>query len=63
MWTHLLSAIGLVLVIEGVLPFLSPQRWQKTILKMAQSPPSVLRLISLGSMLIGLLILYALHGG
>lgn len=62
MWIHLLSAIGLVLVIEGMLPFLSPQRWRKTILKMAQSPTSILRLIGLGSMLIGLLILYALHG-
>lgn len=54
---ELIRAIALVLVIEGVLPFLSPDGWRQAMMQAGRLPDRVLRLVGLGSMLIGLIIL------
>lgn len=54
----LLSALALMLVIEGLLPFLSPALWRETFRKMTELSDNQLRFIGLGSMLGGLLLLY-----
>ncbi|MEW5943622.1 MAG: DUF2065 domain-containing protein [Pseudomonadota bacterium] len=54
----LLPALALVLVIEGLLPFLSPVLWRETFRKMTELSDSQIRFIGLGSMLGGLLLLY-----
>jgi uncharacterized protein YjeT (DUF2065 family) len=58
MWDELLAAFGLMLVLEGVLPFLSPHALRQTLLQMAQLEDRVLRFAGLASMALGLLVLY-----
>ncbi|MBV1790509.1 DUF2065 domain-containing protein [Marinobacterium sp. D7] len=61
LWRELMIAFCLMLVIEGVLPFLYPQRWRQLVVQLADIDDSVLRGIGLVSMLIGLLALYLIH--
>lgn len=58
MWDGLLAAFGLMLVFEGILPFLNPRASRLTLLRIAQLEDRLLRSIGLGSMLLGLLVLY-----
>ncbi|WP_409998282.1 DUF2065 domain-containing protein, partial [Escherichia coli] len=47
MWQQLGIALCLVLVLEGILPFLCPQQWRSAIMSLAQLSESRLRLIGL----------------
>ena len=58
MWENLIPALALVLVIEGMLPFLSPRGWRDAMSQAAQLPDNVLRTIGFVSMMAGLIILY-----
>lgn len=58
MWEHVISALSLVLVIEGMLPFLSPRGWRDTMSQAAKLPDNVLRTLGFVSMMIGVIILY-----
>jgi uncharacterized protein YjeT (DUF2065 family) len=53
-----LTALGLVLVIEGIMPFLFPEAWRDTLRKVAQFHDGQVRFIGLTLMLIGLLLIY-----
>jgi uncharacterized protein len=61
MWQELGIALCLVLVLEGILPFLCPQHWRETLLQLTQWPDRQLRLMGLASMLLGTIVLYWLH--
>ena len=61
MWDELLAAFGLMLVLEGILPFLSPGALRQTLLRLAQLEDRVLRFAGLASMMLGLLVLYYLR--
>ncbi len=61
MWHDLLAAFGLMLVVEGILPFLNPSGIRQALLQMTQMEDRVLRLVGLGSMLAGLLVLYVIR--
>jgi len=54
----LLTAIALMLVIEGVLPFLVPTLWRETFRRLIEMSDGQIRFIGLTSMLAGLLLLY-----
>ncbi len=54
----LLVAIALMLVIEGVLPFLVPGVWRETFRRLTAMSDGQIRFIGLTSMLAGLLLLY-----
>jgi uncharacterized protein YjeT (DUF2065 family) len=54
----LLTALALMLVIEGVLPFLMPALWRETFRKLTEMSDGQIRFIGLTSMLAGLLLLY-----
>ena len=56
--TALLTALALMLVLEGILPFLSPDTLRRVIHQMAAMDNRSLRLSGLLSMLTGLLLLY-----
>jgi len=58
MWNDLLAAIALLLVMEGILPFLNPRALRATLQQMLKLDDRALRLIGLGSMLLGLALLY-----
>ena len=55
---ELIRAIALVLVIEGMLPFLSPDGWRQAMLQAGRLSDKTLRIIGFASMLAGVLILY-----
>ena len=50
---ELAVAFCLMLVIEGILPFIAPKRWRNLILMLDEVDDSTMRLIGLGSMLTG----------
>ena len=51
-------ATGLILIMEGVLPALSPVAFRETMLKIAQMSDQALRHIGMVSMLAGAVVLY-----
>jgi uncharacterized protein YjeT (DUF2065 family) len=53
----LLTALGLMLVIEGVLPLLLPQAWRDTFTRMIALKDGQLRFVGLASVLGGLLLI------
>ena len=53
----LLGALALMLVLEGLLPFLSPSAWRRMFERAIQLSDGQLRFIGLSSMLVGLLLL------
>lgn len=54
-------AIALVLVIEGMMPFLSPDGWRQAMIQAGRLSDKTLRTIGFASMLIGVLVLYLNH--
>lgn len=60
MWNELLVAIALVLVFEGIIPFLAPEKFRQAMARLVQMPDQVLRVIGLASMTIGVIFLYIL---
>lgn len=54
----LLPALGLLLVIEGLLPFLLPGHWRTTFRRLTELSDGQLRFIGLASMLAGVLLFY-----
>jgi len=57
MWNDLLSAVALVFVVEGLLPFINPGALRRALLAVSEMSDSTLRFTGLSSMLIGLLLL------
>ena len=60
-WQVLPVALALVFIIEGMLPFISPDRWRKLLTMADQMDDRVIRNVGLGSMLFGVLVLYLVH--
>jgi uncharacterized protein YjeT (DUF2065 family) len=58
MGNNLLLAFALMLVIEGILPFLVPTLWRDTFRRLTAMSDGQIRFIGLTSMLVGLLLLY-----
>ena len=58
MWRDFLTALCLVLVLEGILPFLVPERWQRMMSGIGDLSPRQVRLAALASMVLGTLCLY-----
>jgi len=54
----LLAALGLFLVLEGIAPFLNPQGVKRAFAKLLQVQDRELRIAGLGSMLVGVVILF-----
>ncbi len=57
MGTTFILAFALMLVIEGVLPFLAPSLWRDTFRRITQMSDGQIRFIGLTSMLIGVLVM------
>jgi len=57
----LLGAVALMLVFEGLLPFLSPAAWRQVFEKATKLSDGQIRFIGLSSMLIGLGLLAIWH--
>ena len=59
MASALIGALALMLVLEGLLPFLSPQSWRRMFERATQLSDGQIRFIGLASLLAGLLLLTA----
>ena len=57
-WTEILTAVALVLVIEGMLPFVKPGRYKQVVAQIVRLSDNQLRLFGLGSMIFGILLLF-----
>ena len=58
MSNYWLAALGLMLVLEGIMPFLFPKAWRDTLRKVAQFQDGQARFIGLTLMLSGLMLIY-----
>ena len=58
---ELLAALALVLVIEGLMPLISPARWREVFSRVLAMSDGQIRFIGLASILLGLLGLLWLH--
>ena len=56
--TDLLAAFGLVLVLEGMVPFLNPRGLKRALARLLEVSDRELRIAGLGSMLVGVIILF-----
>ena len=57
MTSSLLLAFALMLVIEGLLPFIAPRVWRETFRRVTELTDGQIRFIGLTSILIGLLVM------
>ena len=60
MGSSLLTALALMLIIEGIFPFVSPGAWRQTFLRLASMADGQIRFIGLSSMLAGVILLFVL---
>jgi uncharacterized protein YjeT (DUF2065 family) len=56
--SDLLAAFGLFLVFEGIAPFLNPRGVKRALARLLEVGDRELRIAGLGSMLVGVLILF-----
>ena len=57
MGSLMLSALALMLIFEGLMPFFSPQTWRSVLEKVQRLSDGQIRFLGLSSMLVGLLLL------
>jgi uncharacterized protein YjeT (DUF2065 family) len=62
-WNDLWAAFALYLVLEGILPFLNPGGAKRALASLSQMDERALRLVGLGSMIAGCVVLYFARGG
>lgn len=60
-WHELGMALCLVLVIEGIIPFLYPRRWKEMVAMLADVDDRTMRIVGLSSMLVGTGLLYLIN--
>jgi uncharacterized protein YjeT (DUF2065 family) len=56
-WGLLLSAVGLMLVLEGLMPLISPRQWRSVFEQAAKLADGQLRFLGLLALLIGVALL------
>ncbi|WP_456405178.1 DUF2065 domain-containing protein [Thiolapillus sp.] len=57
-WEDLFAAFALMLVLEGILPFLNPERFRNMLKMLDEMDDALVRRIGLVSMIVGLGLLY-----
>jgi len=57
MRSTLLLAVALMLVLEGILPFLAPRVWRDAFRRLTELSDGQLRFLGISSMLVGLILL------
>ena len=57
-WTEILTACALVLVLEGILPFVGPGRYKQLVAQIVLLSDNQLRIAGLAAMIAGLVLLF-----
>ena len=60
-WHQLAVAFALLFIIEGMVPFISPNRWRRLVETIAHQSDGAMRMVGLVSMLIGVGLLYLVN--
>jgi hypothetical protein len=60
-WHDLMTAFALLLIIEGLLPMIAPQLWQRAMQELAKGNPQIIRIGGIISMLAGAVLLQVLN--
>jgi uncharacterized protein YjeT (DUF2065 family) len=61
-WSEILTAIALLFVIEGMLPFVRPSRYKQLVAQIIRLSDSQLRTYGLTAMIAGLVLLFFVRG-
>jgi uncharacterized protein YjeT (DUF2065 family) len=61
-WTEILTALALLMIIEGMLPFIGPDRYKQLVAQIARLSDNQLRTFGLSAMIAGLLLLFLVRG-
>ncbi len=61
MWQDILTAFSLYLIIEGMIPFIGPDLFRRTVARLAQLNDNHLRATGLTIMTTGLLLLFVVR--
>ena len=61
MWQDILTAFALYLILEGMIPFVSPDRFRRTVEQIAKLGDNNLRTVGLVAMAAGLLMLFVVR--
>ncbi|MBV1881993.1 MAG: DUF2065 domain-containing protein [Pseudomonadales bacterium] len=60
-WQDFFAAMALVMVLEGMLPFLSPKSLRRTYLMVTQMDDMTIRVSGLVSMVVGVILLFLIR--
>lgn len=58
MWESIITALALMMVFEGIMPFISPSAMRKALLQVLQLSDGTIRAIGAGAMLSGLVLIF-----
>lgn len=61
MWPTLLTAFALMLVLEGLMPFIAPKAWRETFRRITELSNGQIRFLGLSSILAGIVLLFILN--
>ncbi len=50
------TTFALVLVLEGIMPFVAPARWRETVTRIGQLSDGQIRFLGLGAILVGFIL-------
>jgi len=57
-WTDFFTALGIVLILEGIMPFLNPRKWKQMLYTIGELGDTTLRMGGLILMICGLVFIY-----
>lgn len=57
-WADLFNAVALLLILEGLMPLLSPSALKRAYAELLSQPDKTLRIIGLASVIAGILLLF-----
>jgi uncharacterized protein YjeT (DUF2065 family) len=61
MWVEILTAVALVLVIEGLLPFAAPSRYRQMVAEIVRLGDNPIRTVGLVLIVVGLVMLFVVR--
>jgi uncharacterized protein YjeT (DUF2065 family) len=61
-WADLLAGLAFYLILEGLFPFLAPEKWRRSLAALAGLNESRLRLFGLAAVIAGLVLLFSVRG-
>lgn len=60
-WGLLLKVLAMVLIIEGIMPFVTPIRWKKYLQRMIEANTRQVRIMGFVLLIVGSVLLFVVH--